>query len=149
MRGKISPDRLSRRAKKALGQELSRTLRVVKKAGMYEQFIAGLLTASERVMAARRILIARRLLQGIGIKRIQKELGAGQGTIESVHRWLQHDFEDYRMVLTRMNASTPELSYTFRWLRKKYPLHFLLFNLIAGDPFSQPYIPQKERLRRS
>lgn len=143
---KISPDRLARKDQKALQRELSRTLHAVKKAELYEQFVAQLLTQSEVVMVVRRILIAKRLLQGRTIKSIERELGAGQKTIETVHRWLKRDFEDYRMVLTNHNVHTPVLSHTFRWIRKKYPMHFLLLNLVLGDPSLPDYVPRRQRV---
>lgn len=110
-----------------------------------KSFFKDLLSATESIMLARRIQIAKLLLHGWGYEKIQERLGAGPTTIASVHRWLQGGFGGYVSALPklekeiarrdkvaerRQEESAPLSS---AWMRKKYPLHFLLVNMLSGD----------------
>ena len=138
--GKVSP----RQLKKKELQELERIV-----LDMAEQLIKekkpelflDLLTSSERVMVARRIQAAKMLLLGHSRDQIRKELKIGQTTIENVHDWLTRHFPEYRRIIREVAAkivkrekqNEPVQVGSFRELRKKYPLHFLLFNLMLDD----------------
>jgi len=99
-------------------------------------------------MLARRIEIAKRLLEGESYDDIAKNLKVGKDTIGRVQGWLASGFGGYKKAVGGFNkelkkrfkgsktVDKPEL-YSFEWLRKKYPFHFLLFNLIAGDKKSK------------
>lgn len=103
-------------------------------------FLKDLLSESEAIMLARRIKIARRLLEGVGYDEIQKELKTGRSTIANVDRWLTSGFKGYETAIKKFTAvvehrlkeakSKKAEPYSFEWLKRKYPLHFLLFNLI-------------------
>ena len=97
-------------------------------------FLKDLLTSSELLMISNRIAIAMLLLNGFKYEDIIKELRVGVGTINSVNRWLYNGFGGYLKEL-RKNKKTGK---SFKkmpagdWdmLKKKYPAHFLIFNLI-------------------
>ncbi|MFZ1075658.1 MAG: Trp family transcriptional regulator [Minisyncoccia bacterium] len=97
-------------------------------------FLRDLLTESERIMLGRRILIARLLLQDDTYDSIRQRTGAGYCTIERVHRWLKDQLPGYETAIAAMekefDARDSKKEYSesplFR-LKKKYPLHFLLF----------------------
>lgn len=100
-------------------------------------FLRDLLTESERVMLGRRILIARKLLSGASYREVIQSLGVGMDTVEKVKHWLEDQMPGYEKaiaglekeeVIRRHRNRTPEFG-TFAYLKKKYPLHFLLFNL--------------------
>jgi TrpR-related protein YerC/YecD len=110
-----------------------------------KSFFKDLLSASESVMLARRIQIAKFLLAGLGYDAIEKRMGAGPTTIASVHRWLQGGFGGYasaipklekeiarreKVVEKKQEESVPLSS---AWMRKKYPLHYLLVNMLGND----------------
>lgn len=110
-----------------------------------KSFFKDLLSATESVMLARRIQIAKLLLAGWGYDKIQERLGAGPATVASVHRWLQGGFGGYvsaipklekeiarreKVVERRQEESVPLSS---AWMRKKYPLHYLLVTMLRGD----------------
>lgn len=110
-----------------------------------KSFFKDLLSATESVMLARRIQIAKLLLSNYGYDTIQKRLGVAPNTIASVHRWLEGGFGGYSSAIPklekeitrrekvaekRQEESVP-LSAT--WMRKKYPLHYLLVNMLSGD----------------
>lgn len=96
-------------------------------------FLKDLLTESERVMLGRRILVARMLLSGDTQRDIVERLGVGFGTVANVQKWLDDSMPGYERALEglekeyadRTDRLSPEDS--LRRLKKKYPLHFLLF----------------------
>jgi uncharacterized protein YerC len=107
-------------------------------------FLRDLLTESERIMLGRRILIARKLIGGETYDEIATELSVGNTTIRKVDRWLQDEFPGYEAAVHAMEgefknrSKKPKLNGIDRYLyatsalyrlKKKYPLHFLLFPL--------------------
>src|SRR3989344_3074447 len=103
-------------------------------------FLRDLLTESERIMLGRRIQIARMLLAGCTHRYVADGLGVGADTVWRVQKWLDDQFPGYENTIQAMNkemdarywkskAGQHEMYATsalFR-LKKKYPLHFLLF----------------------
>ena len=103
-------------------------------------FLRDLLTESERIMLGRRILIARMLLAGCSHRYIAEGLHVGMDTVSRVHRWLDDQLPGYEKAIAGMKeaqetrywgsrAGRRELyaKSTLYRLKKKYPLHFLLF----------------------
>jgi uncharacterized protein YerC len=96
-------------------------------------FLRDLLTPSERVMLGRRIVVARELLAGMSYIKIQKKLRVGQHTIERVHHWLHDQMPGYEQALKGVEKEYTnrrirhESNALFTNLKRKYPLHFLLF----------------------
>lgn len=101
-----------------------------------EKFLDGLLTPSEQIMLGRRIWISRMILENKRYEEISERLHVGPGTITNVELWLRGMLPDYgehikremrretekrRREIIRMNP------FGFAALKKKYPLHFLLF----------------------
>ena len=105
-----------------------------------KNFFKDLLTPSESIMLGRRLQIAKMLLEGKSYGFIGESIGAGRSTIASVHQWLNNGFGGYEKALRSFESQLkkrfsgseyykdPPMS--FGWLKKKYPLHFLLFNLL-------------------
>jgi len=97
-------------------------------------FLRDLLTESERIMLGRRILIARLLLEGESYNDIVRRLGTSPTTIRVVQRWLQQQLPGYAKVIEDLNEEYEKrverklfATNTLYRLKKKYPLHFLLF----------------------
>lgn len=107
-----------------------------------KNFFKDLLSETEALMLARRIQIAKLLLQGKSYETIRERLKASYVTIATAHRWLQGGFGGYEQLLPRLEKELQRRAlitekqiegktpYTFQWLKRKYPLHFLLFNLV-------------------
>ncbi|MBU6310369.1 hypothetical protein KGO06_00340 [Patescibacteria group bacterium] len=99
-----------------------------------KRFLKDLLTTSERVMLGRRILIARDLLAGVSRNEIMARMRVGPDTVYRVQQWLDDTMPGYEDVVEEMNKAHearrkpkhPEWG-TFAYLKKKYPLHFLLW----------------------
>ncbi|MBU6323671.1 MAG: hypothetical protein KGI41_02175 [Patescibacteria group bacterium] len=99
-----------------------------------KQFLKGLLTESERVMLGRRIIIARLLLQGADYREIAERLGAGHATIRMVEHWLSGQLPGYESAIQEAEKEFGKREFKKKYatsmlfrLKKRYPLHFLLF----------------------
>jgi len=104
-----------------------------------KKFFKDLLTLSEVVMISRRLQIAKMLLEGHTYEEIQKNLKAATATIYQVERWLNHGFGGYKDVIKRYKKKEVKKTkkgkeiitpFTLSHIRRKYPLHFLLLNLL-------------------
>jgi len=97
-------------------------------------FIRDVLTPSESLMITRRIAIAKKLLEGKSFELIRQELKVGYNTINNVNRWLFTGFGGYLNEIKKSTTSKERRSSlpTTEWekLKKKYPAHFLVFNLL-------------------
>lgn len=105
-------------------------------------FFKDLLSESESLMLARRIEIAKRLIKGESYEAIAGELKVGMDTINRVQRWLISGSGGYEKAISgfrreldrrfaKASAQNKNQPYSFNWLKQKYPLQFLLFNLIS------------------
>jgi len=101
-----------------------------------KNFLKDLLTPSERIMLGRRIWIARMLLAGESQAKIGRILKVGPNTIWRVEKWLGDQLPGYEAVIAKVESEmksrkekrdTAHNPFTFKALKKKYPLHFLLF----------------------
>jgi len=113
-----------------------------------KQFFKDLVSESEAIMLARRIEIAKRLLNGESYNKIVLDLNVGMETVNKVQGWLVSGSGGYEKAiggfdrklkkrhnnLRTINSAEP---YSFDWIKKKYPFHFLLFNLINSDKNSK------------
>lgn len=102
-------------------------------------FLRDLLTPSERIMLGRRIIIACMLMSGISYEETAVRLRVGHATIGRVHRWLKDQFPGFEQAIKGMQDEFKKrdekklyaTSALYR-LKKKYPLHFLLFPTPKG-----------------
>ncbi len=104
-------------------------------------FFKNLLTPDEIAMLMRRIEIASLLLVGFTYEQITQLLGVGRGKTINVQKTLAKGGEGYKIVVKRLLErrkkkikKLKKIEKTqrsvFESLKKRYPLHFLLFNLI-------------------
>lgn len=100
-----------------------------------KMFLKGLLTPSERIMLGRRIWIARLLLAGVSSAEIGRKLKVGPNTIWRVQKWLDDQMPGYQDAIKDLENELKNRKrkgdyvepFSFSSLKKKYPLHFLLF----------------------
>ena len=86
-------------------------------------------------MLGRRILIARSLLRGESTLEIGHRMKVGYDTVYRVERWLQDALPGYENAIAGLEAEIKRRKlkqervepFAYGWLKKKYPLHFLLF----------------------
>lgn len=124
--------------KKYLGDFYS-MIAVLKTRDEVKKFFKDLLSLSEVVMISRRIQIAKMLLEGYTYGQIRVKLKIGMATISQVEKWLYNGFGGCKEAIKKYKNQYPEKSdfekyghvlFSPEWTRKKYPLHYLLSNLI-------------------
>lgn len=99
-----------------------------------------MLSESEAIMLARRIQVAKMLLEGKKYEEITKELHVGPDTVGRVQQWLTAGFGGYKKAVeafkrvleqrVRKKETRIPKPYSFEWVKKKYPMYFLLSNLM-------------------
>lgn len=127
--GKIDYRRLSQTTLDKLENELLSPFRVL---GLQQNGLNLLLTfleKSERIMLARRLQIAKLLIQGKSLHQIAKQLRVGETTVRAVDRWLASTFDEYREILPPLLKEKKKHTANHE-LRKRHPLHFLLIDLL-------------------
>ena len=138
MAGKVKYNSLSEFQKRKYFGEFYSMVSLLRSRDEAKIFFKDLLTLSEVVMISRRIQIAKMLLSGFGYEEIRKELKVGFNTINQVERWVSNGFGGYREIIKRHNKKTAKLEveripappFSWQHIKKKYPLHFLLLNLL-------------------
>lgn len=136
------PKTISKRERDDLLDELWSMVILLNTKEEVKNFFKDLLSETESIMLARRIRIARFLLEGKSYDEIQEVMKSGPGTIAGVHRWLQGSNQGYLKVVPRLRAELDKKinrqekaeklkdPFSLERLKKRYPLHFLLLNLI-------------------
>ena len=135
---KVKAKELSKEQRIATLDALYTAAASVKGRADMKMFLRDLLTESERVMLGRRILIARYLLSHKTYREIIEELKVSHTTIGKVEQWLEDQFPGYEKAIGEMEKEYERrnkkyidkkmyaTSALYR-LKKKYPIHFLLF----------------------
>lgn len=124
MRGKLS---LSTQT--ALLQDFCEAFVNVHTLGEAIQFLSDLLTKRELTLLAKRLRVAKLLLQGKEYRAIEELLCTSHSTIAKVAAWLAESGEGFRLVTERAKNTTPPAS-DFReaseWdkLKRRYPAMF-------------------------
>ncbi len=101
-----------------------------------KSFLKDLLTPSEKIMLGRRIWIARLLMAGYSQREIGGRLKVSPNTIQKIQQWLSDLLPGYENAIAglekeldkrAMHKESIKDSFSFAALKRKYPLHFLLF----------------------
>lgn len=101
-----------------------------------KSFLRDLLTESERIMLGRRIWIARLLIGGTTALEISRKLKVSLETVYKIERWLTDQFHGYEKAIGALEKEMNKRAirresyrdpFSFAALKRKYPLHFLLF----------------------
>jgi len=95
-------------------------------------FFKDILTPSEIIMLARRIQIARLLLEGNNYMQISRKLKSGVDTITKVQKWLKEGFGNYVKSLEKITKREKQGiketdTDSLQGLANRYPLYFGLF----------------------
>lgn len=115
-------------------------------------FLRDLLTPSERIMLGRRIIIARMLIARVKYEDIGRRLQVSSKTIGRVHRWLKDQFPGFEQAVAGMEKEYKKrdekrlyATSAFFRLKKKYPLHFLLFPAPRASSRCHGLYPERSR----
>jgi len=142
MSGKVKYHELSEVEKKQYLGDFYSMVASLKNRDEVKNFFKDLLTLSEVVMISRRIKVAKMLLEGQKYEDIRRKLKIGVATITQVERWLFNGFGGYRKTIGEFQKNHKEkddfkkfgeIPLSREWTRKKYPLHYLLSNLLNKD----------------
>ncbi len=140
MPGKVKYHELSEDQKKKYLGDFYSIIALLKSRDEAKNFFKDLLTLSEVVMISRRIQIAMMLLEGHTQEEIRKKLKVGFNNIAQVEKWLNNGFGGYKQMIEKYKKKYPEKddfekygypAFSREWVRKKYPLHYLLSNLVS------------------
>lgn len=123
-------------------------------------FFKDLLTPDEIANLMRRIEVAVLLIAGFTYEQIAEILGVGKGKVANVQKVLSKGGEGYKFVIKRlldkrkkklkMRERVQKLKESdFEKLKRRYPLHFLLFNLVDEIADSLDRVKGKEREKRA
>jgi len=147
--GRKQPKDISREEQKHMLNMLWTMIALLETREDVENFFKDLLSPTESMMVARRIMIANRLLEGEGYDTICHDMGAGPGTVASVHRWLQQG-KGYKDLIPKLQkeqerqrkvSEKEKVSYergSLEWMKRRYPLHFLLLNIVDESNLRAP-----------
>ena len=133
---KRKPDDLSPQEQKKTRTLLMTAAADAAKNENISDFLEGLLTPSEQIMLGRRIWIARLLLADKSYQEIGAKLHVGPNTVMKVESWLQGTMPHYDTIIQKVetaeknkkrNQQAWENPFGLTALKKRYPLHFLLF----------------------
>lgn len=97
-------------------------------------FFIGLLTPSEAVMMARRIQVAKKILQGKNYEEIRKELKVSYQTITKTENWLHNGTEEYDCWITKCLNDNNKKRITAdgaKGLLDRYPGHRMLKKFLS------------------
>src|SRR3989338_2134609 len=70
-----------------------------------KSFVNDILTENEKIMVGRRILIAKRLLNGQPYRKIVVEMGVGPDTVYRVKKWLGGRHKGYEKVVEKIKKA--------------------------------------------
>ena len=128
MPGKVKYHELSDSEKKKYLGEFYSMVALLKNREEVKSFFKDLLTLSEVVMISRRTH-----------EEIRKKLKIGFTTISQVEKWLNNGFGGYEKIIKKYEKKYKELDefdkygevpFSPKWVRKKYPMHYFLSNLL-------------------
>jgi TrpR-related protein YerC/YecD len=146
---------ISNEEREELLKEFCEALSVLKNFQEVMNFLTDLLTREELVMLARRIKIAKLLIEGKDYREIESLLKVGTPTIARVNRWLSEGGEGFRLIAERTRREKPKppssVDYAMRdWrkFRKRYPLVFWP-QLLIEDIIKAMNKRQREKVRHA
>ena len=150
MRSKIS---ISEREE--LLEEFCEALSVLKNPQEIMNFLTDLLTRQETIVLAKRIKIAKLLIEGKSYRDIEGSLKVSHGTIAKINYWLLESGEGFRMVTERTKKKKPKPTTSWdyavkdwRKVRRRYPLMFWP-QLLIEDIIKAMNKSQKEKVRQA
>ena len=117
------------------------------------QFLTDLLSRQEAIMLAKRIKIAKFLIEGMTYDEVRRILKVGHGTIARVGEWLLNSGKGYRLIAERTKKEKPKPLGSFdyamkdwRAFRRQFPLMFWP-QLLIEEVIKSADKHQKEKFR--
>lgn len=149
--GKYSASkRLSKREQEELFIDFAKALSSVRSSLEAANFIRDLLSEAEVIMLARRLQVARLLMNGNTYEDIQKIMRVSNTTVAKVQTWLNLYGEGYRTIVERTkNRNVSKETEVLSWskMKKKYPMYFWP-ELLLKEIVSSANKRERERLMK-
>ena len=147
--------RISKGTQQELLTDFCEALLSIKTADEAVKFLTDLLTKSEVIMLAKRIKIAKLLIEGEDYKTIEGILKVSHGTIAKVAAWLAEAGEGFRLITERTKKEKPKppTSWDYamqEWkpLKRRYPLMFWP-QLLIEEVIVNANRKQREKIKRA
>ncbi|MFN7088390.1 MAG: YerC/YecD family TrpR-related protein, partial [Candidatus Paceibacteria bacterium] len=99
---RVQPKSLSQEERTNLLDEFWTMIALLESRDEVKNFFKDLLSETEAIMLARRIQIAKLLLEVISYDEIRQRLKTSETTIAQVHRWLQGGFSGYAKAIPKL-----------------------------------------------
>lgn len=119
--------KMSRQAQEELFIDFAKALSSVRNSVEAANFIRDLLSEAEVVMLARRLQVARLLMNGYTYEDIEREMKVSNTTIAKVQTWLNLYGDGYRTIVERIKDKAVEKHegpLSWSKVKKKYPMYF-------------------------
>ncbi len=143
---------ISSTEKANLLQEFCEAISVLNGPEEIMDFITDLLTKQETVMIARRIKVAKMLINGKDYQEIQNLLKTSPTTISKINQWLLESGQGFRLIAKRTERKESKKTQSeyseFKKLKKRYPIMFWP-QLLMEDVIKTMNEKQKERVKKS
>ena len=147
--------RISNKEKEELLEEFCQAISVLKSPKEIMNFITDLLTKQEMIMLAKRLKIAKLLIEGKDYRSIESLLKVSHSTIAKVNQWLLESGEGFRLVAERTKKEKPkpesfwELAMRdWRRFRRTHSLYFWP-QLLIEEIIKTMNKKQKEKIRQA
>ncbi len=147
--------KISINERQKLLEEFCEALSVLKNPQEIMNFITDLLTKQEIIMLAKRIKIAKLLIEGKDYRDIEGSLRVSHGTIAKVNYWLLESGEGFRAVAERTKKEKPKPPSSWdlamedwRKMRRRYPLMFWP-QLLIEDIIKAMNKRQRDKIRQA
>lgn len=147
--------RISNEEREELLKEFCETLSVLKSPQEIMNFLIDLLTKQEIIMLAKRIKIAKLLIEGRNYRNIEGLLKVANSTVSRVNQWLMEGGEGFRLITERTQKKKPKSPTSWdyamedwRKFRRRYPLMFWP-QLLIEDIIKVMNKKQKEKVRQA
>jgi TrpR-related protein YerC/YecD len=147
--------RISKQEREELLAEFCEAISVLKSPEEIMNFIIDLLTRQELIMLAKRIKIAKLLIEGKDYREIEELLKVSHGTIAKVSHWLMEGGEGFRIITERTKKEKPKppsrwdfAVEDWRKFRRTHPLYFWP-QLLIEEIIKTMNKKQKDKLRRA
>jgi TrpR-related protein YerC/YecD len=147
--------KISNKEMEELLKEFCEVISVLKTPKEIMNFITDLLTREEIIMLAKRIKVAKLLLDGKNYREIESSLKVGHSTVARVSQWLAEGGEGFKMITERTKKEKPKPPSSWDYaiqdwkkFQRRYPLMFWP-QLLIEDIIKMMNKKQKDKIRQS
>jgi TrpR-related protein YerC/YecD len=147
--------RISNKEREDLLKEFCEALLVLKNSQEVMNFLTDLLTKQEMIMLAKRIKVAKLLIEGKNYREVEGLLKVSHSTIAKVNEWLIRSGEGFRLIAQRTKKEKPKPEGSFdlamrdwRKFKRRYSLVFWP-ELLIEDIIRAMSKRQKEKIKHA